>query len=125
MKQITVDYIFRTSPKILFKRLSTASGLNEWFADDVTIKKDVLTFKWQNDTQSAKRKIDSKKMTVRLDWLDENKEYLEFMIEESNMSSDISLFVTDFIEDDEDEDDAREFWDDTIKRFKRKLGLKA
>jgi uncharacterized protein YndB with AHSA1/START domain len=123
MKKITVDYIFRTSPKILFKRLSTVSGLNEWFADDVTVEKDVITFHWKNYSQSAKMKTDNKKYFVRFDWVDEPDKYLEFSIEKSTMSKDLTLYITDFVEDYEGEEGLRDLWDNTIKRLKRKLGL--
>ncbi len=124
MKKVTIDYVFKTSPSILFKRLSTASGLSEWFADDVSVNKGVFTFKWQKHEQAALVKKDAKKLHIRFDWLDEDKEYLEFLIEKSDLSKEISLFITDFVEDDEDENDARDFWDNIIHRFKRKIGLK-
>ena len=46
MKKLSLEYIFRTSPKLLYQRISTASGLNEWFADNVEINHDKLTFTW-------------------------------------------------------------------------------
>ncbi|MBN2663620.1 MAG: hypothetical protein JXR68_08210 [Bacteroidales bacterium] len=124
MQKVTIDYIFRTTPNILFKRLSTPSGLSEWFADDVMVNNGTYTFKWKDHSQMANYITDRKKLCIKLDWLDEDKEYLEFKIEESSISDDITLYITDFVEDDEDEDDAREFWDNVINRFKRKIGLK-
>lgn len=123
MKEVTIDYIFRTTSKILFKRLSTPSGLSEWFADDVMVKGDNYSFKWKDYSQEAKHVSDRKKLCVRFDWLDDDKEFLEFRIDESSMSKDITLYITDFVEDDEGEEEAREFWDNTINRFKRKLGI--
>jgi len=124
MQKVTLDYIFRTTPKILFKRLSTPSGLSEWFADDVLINNGTYTFKWKNNSQVANYNIDKRNLSIKLDWLDEDKEYLEFRIEESDMSKDITLYVIDFIEDDEDIEDAAAFWDDIISRFKIKLGIR-
>ena len=124
MKQVTLDYIFKTSSKMLFKRLSTPSGLSEWFADDVTVRDGEYTFKWKDNFQTAKYQIDRRKQCIKFDWIDEDKEFLEFKIEESTISDEITLLITDFIEDYEDEDDGRDFWDDLIKRFKQKIGLK-
>ena len=124
MKEITVDYIFKTSTSLLFKRLSTASGLSEWFSEDVTVKNGVFNFKWDGNIQSAKIDVDKKTFTVKFDWLDEDKDFLEFRIEQSSISKELSLFITDFVENDEDEDDAYELWDNLIGRLKTKLGLK-
>lgn len=124
MRKVVIDYIFKTTPKVLFKRLSTPSGLSEWFADDVIVNNGTYTFKWKDYSQSAKYITDRKKLCIKLNWLDDDKEYLEFKIEQSSISDDITLYITDFVEDNEDEDDAREFWDNVIKRFKRKIGLK-
>lgn len=123
MQNVTIDYVFKTSPKILFKRISTASGLSEWFADDVIVNNGVFTFKWKDYEQSAKYVTDRKNLSIRFNWIDDDKNYLEFKIEESNISDEVCLFITDFIEDDETEDDARELWDHLIKNFKRKIGL--
>lgn len=123
MKQVTIDYIFRTSSTILFKRLSTASGLSEWFADDVSVDKGIFTFRWKDTQQSARIIKDNKKLVVRFEWLEDEKEYLEFSIEKSDLSKDITLYITDFVEDDEDENDARDLWESTIQQFKRKMGL--
>ena len=38
------EYIINTSPIILFNCLTTASGLSEWFCDDVNLKDDNFTF---------------------------------------------------------------------------------
>ena len=34
-RKIELEYIFSSSVKVLFSRLSTPAGLSEWFADDV------------------------------------------------------------------------------------------
>ena len=40
---------------MLFDRLSTLSGLSEWFADDVNLSRDGLyIFTWEGSQQSAK-----------------------------------------------------------------------
>ena len=35
-EQFELEYVLKTSPKVLDKLLSTPDGLSEWFADDVT-----------------------------------------------------------------------------------------
>lgn len=123
MKQVTIDYIFSTSASILFKRLSTPSGLSEWFADDVNVKNDIYNFRWNKTEQPAKLKIDRKDLCVKINWLEDDKDFLKFNIEKSSMSKDITLYITDFVEDNEDLAEAFELWDSTITRLKRKLGV--
>ncbi len=124
MKQVTLDYIFRTSSTILYKRLTTPSDLSEWFADDVSVRKGIYEFKWNGTIQPAIMKIDRKNLTVQYKWLDKDKEFLEFRIEKSTLTKDLTLYITDFIEDTEDIEDAVEFWNNIIVRLKRKLGVK-
>ncbi len=124
MKKVTIDYVFTISKNLLFKRLSTASGLSEWFADDVIVKNGVFNFKWDGTFQGAKFTINRKKSCIRFDWLDEDKEYMEFVIEEGSISNDISLIITDFVEDDEEDSVAIDLWDNQIDRLKSLLGSK-
>ena len=123
MKKITFEYIFRTSPEFLYKRISTASGLNEWFADNVEINKDKLTFTWKNNTQEAIITKDKHKLYVKFDWQDDEERYTEFLIEQNKITNDTVLSITEMI-DDEDEDFIIKLWDSTIKKLKQKLGLR-
>ena len=54
-----LEYLLRTSPKVLESMLCTPSGLSEWFADDVNIKDDIFTFIW--DGREEKARLLSKK----------------------------------------------------------------
>jgi len=49
-----LEYPIHSSINILYKRLSTPSGLSEWFADDVHIRDNVYTFYWDGSEQQAK-----------------------------------------------------------------------
>ena len=40
------EYIVKSSTKILYNRISTLSGLSEWFADNVNMNDGVYTFMW-------------------------------------------------------------------------------
>ena len=39
-----LEFPIYSSPNMLYKRLSTASGLSEWFADDIIIKIEIIEF---------------------------------------------------------------------------------
>ena len=49
-----LEYPINSSINILFDRLSTLSGLSEWFADDVNVdREEVYTFTWEGSEQQA------------------------------------------------------------------------
>ncbi len=122
-KKIELEYIFSSSVKVLFSRLSTPAGLAEWFADDVFQKEGRFVFLWNNIEYPAIL-IDSKPNSfVRFRWKDaENEEeYFEFRIEVHSLTKDVALIITDFT-DEEDETDTVDLWDKQIGMLHRNLG---
>lgn len=119
-----LEYVLKTSGRILFNRLSTASGLTEWFADDVTVQDDIFTFVWNGAEQKAKLLSKKNLSYIRFHWLDdEDKDtYFEFKLNTLELSGELSLLITDFIEDDEKED-AINLWDTQISELKHILGI--
>ena len=122
-KKVELEYTVNTSPRILYNRLSTPSGLSEWFADDVLLQGKKLTFKWSNTEEQAEI-IDSKRIEfIRFRWLEEQDEhYFEFKIQEDELTGDVALFVTDFALQEEVEETI-ELWDQQIADLKHSLGL--
>ena len=54
MIKYELEYPINSSINILFDRLSTLSGLSEWFADDVNVDRaEVYTFSWEGSEQQA------------------------------------------------------------------------
>ena len=53
LTKYTLEFPINSSVNILYKRLSTPSGLSEWFADDVMIKDKIFTFFWHGSNQKA------------------------------------------------------------------------
>lgn len=52
-RKIELEYIFSSSVKVLFSRLSTPAGLSEWFAEDVLQKGDKFIFIWDGVEHSS------------------------------------------------------------------------
>jgi len=120
-----LEYVINTAPKLLYTRLSTPSGLSEWFADDVHIKGQNYIFIWDKTEQEAK--VISKKPNefVRFKWIDEDDEdesYFEFSITKEELTGDVALIITDFNED-ESMEESRELWDNQISILKRAIGV--
>ncbi len=118
--KIQLEYIINCSPKVLYNRLSTAAGLAEWFAENVTVKGKIYTFTWEGVEQQAEKTLHKENQLVRFSWIDDEDSYFEFKITQDEMTNDVSLIVTDFIEGDEKE--AENLWDTQIADLKHILG---
>jgi uncharacterized protein YndB with AHSA1/START domain len=123
--QIQLEYTVNCSPKVLFNRLSTASGLTEWFADDVRVKGNLFTFIWGDTNQSAEKKLHRENKMVRYEWvdddLDRDESYFEFVINQDDLTNDVSLTIVDFAEEDEVKETST-LWDTQISKLKHLLG---
>ena len=119
--KIQLEYVLNCSPKVLFNWLSTASGLSEWFADDVKVKGKKFTFIWEGSEQSAEMTLHKENRLVRYTWLDEEDGYFEFRISQDELTSDVSLIIVDFAEEDELEE-TKGLWDMQIADLKHILG---
>ncbi len=119
-----IEYPLQTSSKVLYKRLSSASGLAEWFADDVMQQGDIFTFEWNGNKQKAEQFQREKLQSVSYRWLDSEDEdtFFKFLLETDDITNSLSLVITDFAEEDE-VDEAIDLWDKQIDVLKRKLGI--
>lgn len=124
LTKYTLEFPINSSVNILYKRLSTPSGLAEWFADDVVIKDKIFTFFWDGSEQEAKLLKLKTNQFIRFKWEDnETKEdYFEFFIQIDEMTSDVSLIVTDFAEDAQEQEEQSQLWEKQITQLKRAIG---
>ncbi len=120
----SIEIPINSSVNVLYKRLSTASGLAEWFADDVNLKNNVFTFFWDDSEQSAKILKKKSNKFIQYKWLDneEKESFFEFKIQVDEMTSDVSLIVTDFAENEEDKEEQTMLWEQQILNLKRAIG---
>ena len=119
--KIQLEYVLNCSPKVLFNWLSTASGLSEWFADDVRVKGKKFTFLWEGSEQTAEMTLHKENKLVRFSWLDEEDSYFEFRITQDELTSDVSLIIIDFAEEDEMKE-TEGLWDSQVADLKHMLG---
>jgi len=120
-----LEFPLNSSPQLLYQYISTPSGLQEWFADNVNSRGEFFTFIW-NDTEENAR-LASKKSgeKVKFKWVDDNKKdtdyYFELRILEDEITKDVSLMVVDFAEEDEI-DESKLLWENQISDLKHVIG---
>lgn len=120
-----LEFPIHASPQLLFQYLSTPSGLSEWFADNVNSRGEVFTFIW-NDSEEKARLLSKKSgERIKFRWLDDEDEessyYFEMKIQVDEITKDVSLIISDFIEEDELEE-AKMLWENQISDLKQVLG---
>ena len=120
----SLEFPINSSVSILYKRLSTPSGLAEWFADDVIIKDKIFTFFWEGSEQEAKLLKLKTDYLIRFKWEnnDTKEDYFEFLIQIDEMTSDVSLIITDFAEDEQEQEEQTSLWSNQISLLKMAIG---
>jgi uncharacterized protein YndB with AHSA1/START domain len=121
-----LEYVINTAPKLLYARLTTPSGLSEWFADNVNIRGENFIFIWDKTEQEAKVLMKKLNESVRFKWVDDEEDdeesYFEFLIAKEELTGDVALIITDFAEEDEISG-SQELWDNQIAILKRAIGV--
>ena len=118
----SVEFPIRCSPKILYEFLSTSVGLQEWFADKVDQKDNTFYFTWNGSTDSAEilEHIDNEFIRLRWDYSNKD-EFFEFSIDQSNITNETILRITDFA-DKADMKDQQRLWNSQVSELKHRIG---
>jgi len=122
------DYQINTSKKIIFPYLSTASGLSQWFADDVTINEDRnYVFSYDGEDHVAKIASIRSNHSVKFEYFDPNdpdardNSYIEFRLDENELTQTLFLKVIDY-SDAYDDDEQESIWESLIMHLKEIIG---
>lgn len=124
------DYQINTSKKVIYPYLSTASGLSQWFADDVTINEDkVFIFVYDGEDHYARPTIMRLNHHVKFEFFDpeaeegteENHSFIEFKLEENELTQTFYLRVIDY-GDTYDDQEQQEIWEGLITILKEIIG---
>lgn len=120
-----IEVAIQASPHLIYQYISTATGLAEWFADDVNFKGDLFTFSWDDSNEYAKFCSKKANDRVKFQWLDEDKKetdyYLEIKIVEDDITKDVSLIINDFAFESEKEESIK-LWKNQVNDLKKILG---
>ncbi len=120
------EYEFNASRRMLFPYVSTAGGLSQWYADDVTIDEDKLFhFVWEGDSHRAKLVAQRANSYVKFEFVDDlvNGEpaFTEIRLDENELTQSVYLKIFDY-SDIGEEDEAHELWDHLIQNLKEIVG---
>ena len=120
------EYPINASKKTLYPYLSTASGLAQWFADDVNINEDkVYTFLWDGDENKAHIVSSRTNSHVRFEFIDEEDEddepaFVEFKLDMNELTQEVFIRVTDY--SDMDPEESQELYESLIHELKEIVG---
>ena len=124
-EKFELEYLLKTSPRVLENMIASPTGLSEWFADDVNVKEDVYTFVWNKSEEKARLKQKKTSSFVRFKWLNDEEEgndvYFEFNYALDPLTKSLVFKVLDFADED-DLKEAKHLWDSQIQELKRHLG---
>ena len=126
--KFVADYQINASKKIVFHYLSTASGLEEWFADEVKINEDKnYIFNFDNEDHYARLASQRSNSHVKFEFYDpknpdeSDHSFIEFKLEENELTQTLFLKVIDY-SDGYDDDELVAIWEGLIGRLKDIIG---
>lgn len=122
-EKLELEIEIKSAIGILYNRLFTPSGLAEWFADNVKVNDNIYTFVWDGAEEDAELISSKEDEFVRFHWVDDDEDdtYFELKIKIDEMTGDIALVITDYVDADEVEEN-RNLWEKQISKLKLILG---
>ena len=128
-QKIDIEYpLAIKSPALIWEQISSAHGLERWFADHVNEQDGVFTFTWgepwtEQDVREAHVLESATNDHIRLKWDEEDDDtYFEMRIAKSELTHQLNLLITDFADDD-DIDGLKILWESMLDRLHRASGL--
>lgn len=120
-----LEYILKTSPKVLNNVLFTPDGLADWFCDDINVKEDIYSFEWDGYTEEARLLGMKSGQFIKWQWLEDEEEdldtYFELKYKIDPITNAVIFTVTSFASEDEMEE-SKALWEQHINDLKRLIG---
>ena len=118
-----MEFVVHSSAEMLYEFLSTASGLSEWFCDDLNIRNGIYTFIWDDQMQQARLLKTLDLQLVRFQWVDKiDGSFFEFRIQRDELTNDISLIITDFADTASERESSKLLWQSQIEKLMHVIG---
>lgn len=121
--EYSMEFVVKASPKMLYKFLSTPSGLAEWFADNVNSRGKLYSFIWDGSEENATLISKKADKYIRFKWEEDEEEnsFFEFRLEIDDLTNDLSLIITDFAYEDEIEE-SKMLWESQVNSLLHAIG---
>lgn len=121
--QFEIEFLLKTSPRVLEDKLMTPSGLGEWFADKVNANGNIYDFFWNGSSERAELKNFKPGSKIQFKWLNDDgpETYFEMSFKIDNLTGIVALNIIDFADDD-DLEDSKLVWEKNVNDLIRLLG---
>jgi uncharacterized protein YndB with AHSA1/START domain len=118
-----MEFPIQASSGLLYQYISTPSGMQEWYADNVNSRGEIFNFIWEGSEEVAKLISKQKGKSIRFQWMEDEgtNYYFEMRIDLDDITKDVCIMVTDFAEEDEVEE-GKMLWENMISELKHLLG---
>ena len=112
------------SPNMLYQYISSPSNLQEWFADKVNSRGKIFSFTWEGVEEKAELITKKTGERIRWKWLEseDDDSFFEINIQVDPLTKDVSLIITDFAEDEDEVDEAKQLWENQIDELRHTIG---
>lgn len=118
------EYSINASRKMLFPYISSASGLSQWFADDVNITEDkVYTMLWDGEVNRARIVSIKANQHIKFEFEGEDDDDLnsiEIRLEMNELTQEVYIKITDY--SDLDDQEVSDLWEGLIHDLKEIVG---
>lgn len=117
------EFLFRASPTIIYKFLTTPDCLIRWFCDDCNVVDGRYTFIWDGEEEIAIVLEDIENEELKLEWeeFEGEGEFLYFQLGRSEVTGETILEITAFCDEDEREEE-EQFWVTQMEALRRASG---
>lgn len=117
-----MEFLFRASPAIIYRFITSPACLVRWFCDKADITGDIYTFTWEGHDEVAELIDDIEEERLRFHWEERGPvEYLEFRMYKSEVTNETIVEITDFADEDEIEDQ-KQLWRSQFEVMRVEMG---
>lgn len=127
------EFEINASKKMLYPYLNSASGLSQWFAEDVTINEDkVFNFQWDGEDHKAKIAAQRTNHFIKFEFIsengntspdaiDEDPSYIELKLDMNELTQSVFLTIVDY-SDSDDFEELQDVWESLVYNLKEIVG---
>lgn len=121
----TAEFELNASQKIIFPYLNTAGGLQEWFADDVTINSNkVYNFLWDGEIHSAKMVSSKPNKSVKFEYTDEEEDpsWVELDLQVNELTQALYFQISEYSDSTDTDEEFYDMWEGLVDALRDVVG---